>query len=89
MSTGHKKTLTFAFYTFLVIPLGSRAKTMPFTTLLYCRLPPIILTTQMLSTLKFLRFLKRIASTAFIIRLVATIARLKCTFIRHVKFKAS
>lgn len=49
-------TATFAFVTRLIDPSGSRLKTIPRTTLLPARLPPIILTTRTLSTLKFFGF---------------------------------
>lgn len=72
MSSPLVKTATFALYTFLTAPRGrlgwssvfylfhslsgSLPKTIPFTTLLVAKLPPIIFTTRTLSTLKFLGF---------------------------------
>ena len=61
---GQEKTPTFAFEAFLMEPSGSRPKTMPLTTLLWSREPPIIFTTRMLSTLKLEGFLGRTARTA-------------------------
>ena len=64
MSIGQLKTPTFAFFVFLMLPSGSRPKTMPFTTLLCSRLPPMIFTTRMLSTLKFIGCFGRTARMA-------------------------
>ena len=61
---GQEKTPTFAFEAFFMEPSGSRPKTMPLTTLLWSREPPMIFTTRMLSTLKLEGFLGRTARTA-------------------------
>lgn len=64
MSSAEVKTATLALVTFLMTPSGSRPNTMPCTTRLPERLPPIILTTRTLSTLKFFGLLGMTASAA-------------------------
>ena len=54
MSRAVVKTATFARDVFFTVPSGSRPNTIPCTTLLPARLPPMIFTTRTLSTLKFL-----------------------------------
>ena len=74
VSIGHENTPTLALTAFLTDPSGSRPKTMPLTTLLCSRLPPMILTTRMLSTLKLTGFLGSTARTAS-----ATISARNCS----------
>ncbi len=60
---GQEKTPTLAFFAPFLELSGSRPKTMPLTTFDCSREPPIILTTRILSTLKFWGTLGRTART--------------------------
>ena len=64
MSSAEVKTATLALVTFFMMPSGSRPNTMPWTTRLAERFPPMILTTRTLSTLKYFGLFGMTASAA-------------------------